>query len=107
MSTLSVGSALAARGGHSNTNATLTLSPNPAPANSVVQVFGCGYTVGVLTEMVFTTPTATAWAGIPVDSNGCVATSVSVNGAGSYSLQLFQQPDNKWIEMASGSLTVQ
>jgi hypothetical protein len=106
ISALTVGSAFAAKGGNTS-SPTLTVSPNPAPANSVIQVSGCGYTVGAPTELVFYTPTATDFAGIPVDSNGCIATYLGVTVAGSYSVQISQDPNNKWVQVASGSLTVQ
>src|SRR5437879_2409011 len=98
MSALTVGSAFAAKGGNGHgaggntSSATLTLSPNPAPTNSIVQVSGCGYTVGVPTELVVNAPTATEFAGIPVDGNGCIATSLGVTDAGTYSVQIFQNP---------------
>ena len=88
-------------------NPTLTVSPSSATPYSVVQISGCGYTVGSPTELVFQTPTATSFAGVPVDGSGCIATSVYVYGAGSYTVQIFQDPNARWTLSASSSLTVQ
>src|SRR6266487_1980754 len=85
VSALSAGSAFA----KGNGGATLTINPSPASTDSVVQISGCGYTVGAPSELVFQTPTATEFAGVPVGSNGCIATSVYVYGTGSYSAQIF------------------
>lgn len=86
---------------------TLAVTPNPAPENSVVQVSGCGYTVGAPTGIRIDTPTAVEFAGMPVDSAGCIAGSFAVYGAGTYTVQIYQDPNSRWVMEASSTLTVQ
>src|SRR5262245_34085799 len=116
MSTITAGSAFAAKGhgggggkggGGTVSTATLTLAPKPAPTNSIVQVSGCGYMVGVPTEIGISSPVAAMVGTLPVDSNGCIATSIGVTVAGSYLIEVKQNPSGSWVVMASSSLTVQ
>jgi hypothetical protein len=85
--------------------ATLTLSPNPATVGTTVQVVGCGYVAGAPTEYVLTSPTATSFGGVTVASNGCIAMVFYVPVAGSYTLQIYQDPSNRWVVAASATLT--
>ena len=87
--------------------ATLTLTPNPAAPYSVVQVSGCGYTVGAPTEIGFITPTSSSVGSVFLNSSGCFATSLYVYGPGSYTVQILQDPSGSWSLKASSSLSVQ
>ena len=86
--------------------ATLVLSPSPAASNSIVQVSGCGYAVGVPTEIGITSPVAAMVGTLPVDSQGCIATSIGVTVAGNYLVQIKQNPSGSWILIASSTLNV-
>ena len=88
-------------------SATLTLTPSPATANSAIQVTGCGYTVGAPTGIEVFAPDATQFAGISVDANGCINTSFYASSAGSYTVQIYQDPHDRWTMAASASLSVQ
>jgi hypothetical protein len=86
--------------------ATLVLTPDLAASNSIVQVSGCGYAVGVPTEIGITSPVAAMVGTIPVDTQGCIATSIGVTVAGNYLVQIKQNRGGSWIVIASSTLNV-
>lgn len=57
------------------TNATLTVSPNPAvftDSNASFEFVGCGYDPSAGVTLVVDGPEATSWFGGPTDSAGCI-----------------------------------
>lgn len=84
------------------TNATLTVSPNPAvftDQNAYFTFTGCGYdpNAGGVTIVVYG-PTATSFFGGPTDANGCLGADGNgivhngfVSGPGTYDVQAVQE----------------
>jgi hypothetical protein len=114
LSTLSAGTALAAKGhgggggGTGPTSATLTVNPSPAPAYSYTQVSGCGYAAGVEVNLNVVEPGAIAFGSALADSTGCFSLTWWVNAAGIYTLTTYQNLSaKKSTLMASYTLIVQ
>src|SRR5260370_39574214 len=97
MSALTVGSALAAKGhgGSPATNATLIVSPSPAPAYSYVQISGCGDTPGVWVEITIQEPVALGFTSALTDSTGCFSHSWWVGDPYTYTVRTYENASVK------------
>jgi hypothetical protein len=107
LSALVGGTALAkGGGGGGKSSATIAVSPNPAAQNSLVQISGCGYTVGAPAELGWNTPTAATVSTITIDSTGCFSMSTYVYGAGTYTANGMQYLRGRWVTLATTSVSV-
>lgn len=111
MSALTAGSVFAAKGhggGGTTTNATLLVSPNPAPAYSYVQISGCGYDPGVWVEITVQGPVALGFTSALTDSSGCFSHSWWSGDRYTYTVKTYENASAKNPTlMATATLIVQ
>ena len=94
-------------GGNGETYATLTVSPNPAPAWTWFQAEGCGYVTGKVVNILVKSG-ATAFFGVGVDANGCISFMHSTGAPGTYTVEAHQNlKGKKQTLMASITFAVQ
>jgi hypothetical protein len=107
VSSLAAGSAFAK--GAKGSDPSLTLSPNPATTNGLVQVFGCSYSTstGVVLDVVHPSGYTEKW-GIEVWYSGCLVNQAfPVAEAGTYTIQAYQDlKGNRLTLETSTTLTV-
>lgn len=95
-------------GGSSKPSATLTISPNDAPAWSRVWGSGCGYEVGKDVYIDVQKPSALGFLGAVPDGNGCISFTFTTDDPGMYAVSARQQLSNgtHWTVMATYDLPV-
>ena len=104
---LFVATASVALAGRPASGATLSVSPNDAPAWSTVSVTGCGYDAEAVVYLDIHKPSALAFYGVMPDAGGCFALTVTTDDPGTYRLETRQQLKGKrWTTMASYDLPV-
>ncbi len=95
-------------GGNGGTYATLTVSPDPAPANWYFHAEGCGYVTGKMVNILVKDNGSTAFFGVGVDGNGCISFDSFTGSPGSYTLEAYQNlKGKKQTLMASTTFAVQ
>ena len=94
-------------GAKPGTGATLTVTPNAAPAWGWATASGCGYGSSVV-YLDIEKPEALAFTGGTPDANGCISVTFTTDGPGMYHLQTRQQGNGKhWWVLATYDLPVQ
>jgi hypothetical protein len=87
--------------------ATLSASPNPAPAWGAYHLAGCGYVAGKNVNLVIDQPSASAFYAVAPSSSGCIYSTFWAEGAGAYSIKAYQSlKGTKQTLMASTTLSV-
>ena len=100
--------AVPALAGKPGSGATLTMSPNDAPAWGQVTASGCGYEAGTVIYLDVHKPGALAFYGAMPDAGGCFSLTISTDAPGTYHVETRQQLSNgkKWTTMATYDLPV-
>jgi hypothetical protein len=95
-------------GGGSRASATLSITPNDAPAYSRVWGSGCGYEPSSEVYIDIQKPAALAFTATMPDSSGCIAFTFTTDEPGNYGISARQQLSNggHWTVMATYSLPV-
>ena len=95
-------------GGSSRSSATLSITPNDAPAWSRVWGSGCGYEPAAEVYIDVQKPAALAFTSTMSDSSGCIAFTFTTDEPGTYGVSARQQLSNggHWTVMATYSLPV-
>jgi hypothetical protein len=95
-------------GGGSSYSATLSITPNDAPAWSRVWGSGCGYKTNSEVYVDVQKPSALMFTSAMSDSSGCVSFTFTTDDPGTYYVSARQQLSNggHWTVMATYSLPV-
>jgi hypothetical protein len=92
-------------GGSTTTSATVTVAPNPVPANSQFQAVGCGYPANAGVQLNLYTSQFTAVYGGKVDASGCLYNAwLSAGGPSSAKLDVLL---NSTTLVATTTFTIQ
>ncbi|MDH4102724.1 MAG: hypothetical protein OEW52_11725 [Thermoleophilia bacterium] len=94
--------------GKPGSGATISITPNEAPAWGRVWGSGCGYEVGTDVYVDVQKPNALAFLGAAPDAAGCISFTFTTDDPGTYSVSARQQLSRgkKWTVMATYELPV-
>jgi hypothetical protein len=97
-----------AAAGKPGSGATLSITPNDAPAWGRVWGSGCGYAAGSDVYIDVQKPEALMFTAASVDTSGCISFTFTTDGPGTYHVSARQQLSNgkKWTVMATYDLPV-
>ena len=97
-----------ATAGKPGSGATLSITPNDAPAWGRVWGSGCGYESGREVYIDVQKPSALAFTAAMADSSGCISFTFTTDDPGTYHVSARQQLSNgkKWTVVATYDLPV-